>query len=138
MTREEATEMLKIILEEATEDEEAVCYVTSCDADALDMAIKALEAPPNDNWEGYSERLWKNAYERGKADAEQRWIPVSERLPEVYVDVLVTDNGGGVPTVIIDACGMKDDTGERFWQISQTPVAWMEWPEPYKAESEGV
>ena len=65
-----------------------------------------------------------------------RWIPVSERLPEVYVDVLVTDNGGGVPTVIIDACGVKDDTGERFWQISQTPVAWMEWPEPYKAESE--
>ena len=65
-----------------------------------------------------------------------RWIPVSERLPEVDVDVLVTDNGGGVPTVIIDACGMKDDTGERFWQISQIPVAWMEWPEPYKVESE--
>ena len=65
-----------------------------------------------------------------------RWIPVSERLPEEDVDVFVTDNGGGVPTVIIDACGMKDDTGERFWYISQTPVAWMEWPVPYRAESE--
>lgn len=65
-----------------------------------------------------------------------RWIPVSERLPEVDVDVLVTDNGGGVPTVIIDACGVKDDTGERFWYISQVPVAWMEWPKPYKEESE--
>lgn len=35
---------------------------------ALDTAIKALEAPPNDNWEGYSSRLWKAAYERGKAE----------------------------------------------------------------------
>lgn len=67
---------------------------------------------------------------------EQKWIPVSERLPEVDIDVLVTDNGGGVPTVIVDACGMKDDTGERFWYISQTPTAWMEWPKPYKVESE--
>lgn len=40
-------------------------------AEYLDMAIKALEAPPDDNWEGYSSRLWKAAYERGKADAEQ-------------------------------------------------------------------
>ena len=43
MTKIEAAEKLKAILEEATEDEEAVCYVTSYDADALDMAIKALE-----------------------------------------------------------------------------------------------
>lgn len=69
---------------------------------------------------------------------ETRWIPVSERLPEVDIDVLVTDNGGGVPTVIIDACGMTDDTGERFWYISQKPIAWMEWPKPYNVESEEV
>ena len=40
---EEAIERLKAILEEATADKDAVCYVTSDDADALDMAIKALE-----------------------------------------------------------------------------------------------
>ena len=68
MTRDGAIEKLKAILAEATEDEDAVCYVTSDDADALDMAIKALEAfemPLNDNWDGYSSRLWKAAYERG-------------------------------------------------------------------------
>lgn len=43
MTREEAIEKIRAILEECTEDENAVCYVTSYDADALDMAIKALE-----------------------------------------------------------------------------------------------
>lgn len=43
MTREEAIERIKMILEECTEDENAVSYVTSDDADALGMAIKALE-----------------------------------------------------------------------------------------------
>ena len=71
-------------------------------------------------------------------EQEHRWIPVTERLPEVNVDVFVTDNGGGVPTVTMDACGIKDDTGDRFWYISQTPIAWMPLPEPYKAESEKV
>ena len=36
-----------------------------------------LEAgrPQDDDWEKYSDKLWKNAYERGKADRPQgRWI----------------------------------------------------------------
>ena len=60
-------------------NEEAINLIADMDSDkytareavALTMAIKALEAPPNDNWEGYSSRLWKAAYECGKADAEQ-------------------------------------------------------------------
>ena len=43
MTREEAVSNLKMILEEVTETDEAVCYVTSDDAEALILAIKALE-----------------------------------------------------------------------------------------------
>ena len=42
MTREEAISNLKMILDEATETEEAVCYVTSDDAEAINMGIKAL------------------------------------------------------------------------------------------------
>ena len=44
MTREEAIQGLKDILEEATSDKDAVCYVTSEDAEALNMAIEALSA----------------------------------------------------------------------------------------------
>lgn len=43
MTNQEAIERLKDILEEATETEEAVCYVTDCDEEPLKMAIEALE-----------------------------------------------------------------------------------------------
>ena len=43
MTREEAVANLKMILEEVTETDEAICYVTSNDAETLVLAIKALE-----------------------------------------------------------------------------------------------
>ena len=46
MTKKEAIKKLKDILEEATETDDSVCYVTSDDADALNMAIKALEQEP--------------------------------------------------------------------------------------------
>lgn len=42
MTEKEAIERIKMILREAQEDENAVSYVTSYDAEALDLAIKAL------------------------------------------------------------------------------------------------
>ena len=43
MTEIEAIKNLKDILDECTESEEAVCYVTDVNAPALEMAIKELE-----------------------------------------------------------------------------------------------
>ena len=43
MTESEAIKNIKDILDECTESEEAVCYVTDIDAPALEMAIKVLE-----------------------------------------------------------------------------------------------
>ena len=43
MTRKEAVSNLKMILNEVTETDEAVCYVTSNDVETLILAIKALE-----------------------------------------------------------------------------------------------
>ena len=43
MTAQEAIEQIKMILEEVTSYEHAVCYVTSCNEEPLRLAIKALE-----------------------------------------------------------------------------------------------
>ena len=43
MNKLEAASNLKMILDEATETEEAVCYVTSNDEETLKLAIEALE-----------------------------------------------------------------------------------------------
>ena len=43
MTEKEAISKIKAILEEATETEDAVSYVTSVDAESLNLAIEALE-----------------------------------------------------------------------------------------------
>ena len=129
MTREEASTLLEE-LKGIGSDYEAI-------NDALDMAIKALSAPPNDNWQGYSSRLWKAAYERGKVDAEQRWIPVSERLPEEYKRVIVSDVFGIYIGEFIDAeenWGGKNFINEHGMR-SKSAKAWMPLPEPYR-ESE--
>lgn len=69
MTESGAIKNLKDILNECTESEEAVCYVTSADAPALDMAIKALEK---------------------QKGAIAGWILCSERFPDECVPVNVT------------------------------------------------
>ena len=55
-------------------------------------SLKILEdlPPAQPDLSGYSDKLWKAAYERGKAEAQQRWIPCRERLPENIRPVIVT------------------------------------------------
>ncbi len=67
---------------------------------------------------------------------ERRWIPVSERLPEPDVEVLVTDDAGGLATISTDSIYESEATGEKEWYTSQRVTAWMPLPEPYKPESE--
>lgn len=50
MTNQEAIEVLKGILTEATEYENAVCYVTEVDREPLEMAIEALEDQKTGHW----------------------------------------------------------------------------------------
>ena len=71
MTREEAISNLKMILEEVTETDEAVCYVTSDDAEVLILAIKALE-----------KQVPKKPIDNG----EQEWFqcPTCGRVAVVY------------------------------------------------------
>lgn len=83
---------------------------------------------------------------------EQRWIPVSERLPKKseYGKVLVTyiPSGGTLWTTVIiahysDLMGIAKPSfhigevgKESFQNITKQVIAWMPLPEPYKAERE--
>ena len=64
---------------------EVVTQYISCDYPTEEMAREDAEVligrtpsadrPQDDDWEEYSDKLWKNAYERGKADRPQgEWI----------------------------------------------------------------
>ena len=95
----------------------------------------------------YSDKLWKAAYERGKAEAQQRWIPCSERLPELDEDgysdkVLVCfSNFTGCEVCEYRECddchgwyvGDSDDNPE---DVGVHVIAWMPLPEPYREEGE--
>ena len=62
---------------------------------------------------------------------KQRWIPVSERLPENNGYYLVTEKRGRVCSYVF----RKEGNSEEYWR--RCAEAWMPFPEPYKeGESE--
>lgn len=65
------------------------------------------------------------------AQPEQRWIPVSERLPEELTIVLITDKEGDV--FVSEFIGVINGCAE--WATDDV-IAWMPLPEPYKGGEE--
>ena len=176
MTAKEAIENLKAILEEATETEDAVSYVTSVDAESLNLAIEALKKQTEHSQntpqkqpdletfgvktgetcaDAISRRVAIDEIRKCRfvvdaiekiiglppAQPEQRWIPVSERLPEdeyVLISKIPTKISGNKWSVAI-AIRTADPRSRKIqWRDSGFGViqddkvlAWMPLPEPY-------
>lgn len=104
MTKDEALKKMQAVKSYMTSGN-PIWSVTEM-GEAFDMAIKALNA--------------------------QRWIPCSERLPEVGQDVLFSVQD----LFVSEGCLRDDGDWSQFrWQAIQkkeSVTAWMTLPEPYK------
>ena len=77
------------------------------------------------------------------AQPEQRWIPCSERLPEIDKEVLVTDGELCWVCSLFESPDIEDglyqwEDNYGHWYEFETWVAWMPLPEPYqRGEQDG-
>lgn len=93
----------------------------------------------NDIWarvDKYNEdikaKAYKKGYEQGKADAI-KWIPVSERLPEMSEDILILlDDYKNMSVGHYDITDGEWYADVPFYDV----VAWMPLPKPYKEGKE--
>lgn len=97
-------------------------------ADALDCV----------NW-GYSfSDIYKKINELPSVTPQEpKWIPVSERYPQIedeYKYFLVTDEKGKVS--VQEFFLSLDEEPQPYFSGMINVIAWMPLPEPYKAESE--
>ena len=121
-------------------------YAEKSRVDELDTAIATLVNLPSaqPDLSEYSDKLWRNAYERGKRDAleESQWIPCSDRLPEDsdYHDLWETPDGA------VLWCKATGEIGVGWYYEStknwcdlwdngvKDVIAWMPLPDPYEGE----
>lgn len=72
------------------------------------------------------------------AQSEQRWIPVSERLPEAEVEVFVYLFDRPSPHIAWMSKDGKWHTEDFTLEVDENPAAWMPLPKPYKEEQDEI
>ena len=127
----------------------------------LDSNERIISVAKDENRYNYETQQIEDVFMRRDFEAkekaikalEQRWIPVSERMPEEFI----CDDGYVEPSDYVLVWGDHGNYGvSRYWGnrrskienpnsykdwmdldwVVQKPIAWMPLPEPYKSESE--
>ena len=121
---EQCTSSEEVLLDDYSEDARAELHDVEVELETLRMAVRALESKP-------------------------RWIPCSERLPEMHEEldyigrheesdfVLVCDASKLHPQVHVGLCWkLEGKVGwrTREWKVLDKVTAWMPLPEAYKEE----
>lgn len=77
-----------------------------------------------------AERLTELEYK----EAERQWIPISERLPDMHDEVLVTARGEvSIAWLYVDGKWRSNDMPQPMFKDI---IAWMPLPEPYREEGD--
>ena len=87
------------------------------------------------HWDGHTEKDVTRLLSLPSTQQEQRWIPCSERLPDVAQRVLLSGHGQ-VMVGMLHSFGKYslEPTGISYVYLKDDIEAWMPLPEQYKAE----
>ena len=110
MTNEEAIKSFKNLYEDI--DKENHLFIGTINPEFIMMAIQALEANRNiingEIFQGYIHLMAENERLHETLEAQPRWIPVSERLPEIGQKILLKTKDFGIVVGIFEPVDYGD------------------------------
>lgn len=87
------------------------------------------------------QNAYEEGYKQGRYDEKvetkmslPEWIPCSERLPDVGVEVITTTDWSDVLIAWLEKCGAWET--EEYILDNDEILAWMPLPEPYREDGE--
>lgn len=103
---------------------------------ALPLTISDIRAWSDGTTQAYNEALVDVLTAIEEQPKVGEWIPVEERLPDIYKNVQVTYFGYEDNKLYSDGVAYIDDCGVWRWEFDESKVecgitAWMPLPEPY-------
>ncbi len=115
------------------------CVMSQEAADAIEELQKALER--SKEYETFWEKEATEALKKFQVAvaSKPRWTPVTERLPEEEVEVLISDNsffGGPIVAVAYWERGKCEWRDDMCTSATPKPTHWMPLPEPPKEVDE--
>ena len=90
-------------------------------------AIPSVDIPHSDDWEKYSDKLWKNAYERGKADGAMIYGNEHNCIMTIFGECSYAETGCGDCAIVEKVRkalsadrpqGEWIDKGKNLWKCS--------------------
>ena len=115
--------------------ENPINFETQCEITIGDIVGIIKKQPQADKCSDCSRRKF---YQKGYQDGlnADKWIPCSERLPNVGDTVLFVDE-----YALYDVCTVLEDEGRKvlensygYWEDIADYIAWQPLPQPYKKE----
>lgn len=128
-------------LPSAQQNLQLTCNQLATDSISRQAAIDVADAVWSVTGDKNVAKVWDQIKDLPSAQPEQRWIPVSERLPEEYGNYLISIDGEEPDIGTInpnDPRGWSLCDANGFYWASDKALnitAWMPLPEPYKKEN---
>lgn len=106
------------VIAQVTFDEEKLREIVKEAVERFKEEYEIVDRPQDDDWEKYSDKLWKNAYERGKADGAMIYGNEHNCIMTIFGECSYAETGCGDCAVVEKVRkALSTDRPQGEWEI---------------------